>query len=140
MPSTLLFYVFGWDTKTLQASTIHVNTSEFKVIKTEIIGPVLLHLLKQDSRRYKFLKLFRNNRVRVDKQHFKTAQDDPSIVYSTPWNNFIGDLPFVLSFKLKEGNVVPSPNEFAIQNIDAKNFTCVNEIEIFGKKVIYARC
>jgi hypothetical protein len=50
MPSTLHFYVFGWDTKAgvLRAQTIHVSKNEFQLIKIDNPGFVLNYLVKQD--------------------------------------------------------------------------------------------
>jgi hypothetical protein len=46
-------------------------------------------------------------RIRVYKSFFKTAQDDPSMVYSVPYLIF-EEFPFLWSFKLKEGMLEPS--------------------------------
>ncbi len=112
MPNTLHFYVFGWDTKALLAGTIHVNATDFTLIKKEKIVNVLKCLAKQDPC-YEIDKKFKNRRVRVEQSLFKTAQDDATIVYSTPVNTY-DDLPFVLSFKLIEGKLAPSPIEFPV--------------------------
>jgi hypothetical protein len=77
-----------------------------------MIGPVIEYLAKQDKR-YDNAKQYINERVRVYKYYFKTVQDDPSIVYSTPMMTY-DELPFVLSFKLEEYKLAPSPIEFAV--------------------------
>jgi len=70
----------------------------------------------------------------------KTAQDDASVVFSTPGNTDDGDLPFVFSFKLVEGKLSPSPSKFAIQNIGESDVSGVNQFEIFSDKILYASC
>jgi hypothetical protein len=103
--------MFGWNTKkeALQALSIEVKTKNFKLIKQEDLGSVLKYLAKQDER-YEIDKKYVKRRVRVDQRQFKTAQDDSTIVYSTPLDTN-NDLPFVLSFKLLEGKLAPSPIE-----------------------------
>ena len=77
---------------------------------------MLANLAKQDKR-YEIDEKYLSDRVRVSRSYFKTAQDDASIVFSTPCNTERGDLPFVFSFKLVEGKLAPSPSKFAIQKI-----------------------
>jgi hypothetical protein len=97
--------------------------------------PVLLCLALQDKR-YAIANEYLNNRVRVDK--LRTAQDDSSIVFSTPFCTEIGDFPFVFSFKLAEGELAPSPSKFAIQKINTEDVWIVNQFEIYNDKILYA--
>jgi len=86
---------------------------------------VLKNLAKQDKR-YEIDKKNLGCRVRVDKDLLKKAQDDSSVVFSTPFYPEDDDLPFVLSFKLEEGKLAPSPSKFAIEEIDTSDVTLVN--------------
>ena len=85
---------------------------------------MLANLAKQD-RRYEIDEEYLSHRVRVDKDFFRTAQDDASVVFSTPWSTD-DDLPFVFSFKLVEGKLAPSPNKFAVQKINTLDVALVN--------------
>ena len=80
------------------------------------------------------------NRIRVDDNFLRTAQDDSSIVFSTPKNTNSGDLLFVFSFKLEEGKLAPSPSKFAIQKINTEDVWAVNLFEIYNDKILYANC
>ena len=111
----------------------------FRLVETVNIGPVLANLAKQD-RRYEIDEEYLSHRVRVDKDFFRTAQDDASVVFSTPWSTDDDDLPFVFSFKLVEGKLIPSSSKFAVQQISALDVALVNQFEIFSDKILYARC
>ena len=87
---------------------------------------MLANLAKQDER-YEIDQKYLSCRVRVENNFFKIAQDDSSVVFSTPKNTDYGDLPFVFSFKLDEGKLSPSPSKFAIQEIDTSDVRTVNE-------------
>jgi hypothetical protein len=100
---------------------------------------VLANLAEQDER-YKIDREYSSFRVRVAARYFKTAQDDDSVVFSNPWGTDRDELPFVLSFKLVEGKIAPSPSKFAIQQIDISDVFAVNSFEIFSDKILYARC
>jgi hypothetical protein len=78
--------------------------------------------------------------VRTWQTFFRTAQDDPSLVFVTSINSYIKELPFVLSFKLQNGKLVPSPSKFAAELIDTTNVWLVHQFEVIGDKVLYARC
>jgi len=83
MASALDIYVFGWDGTQLKAKTIQLNTAAFSILKTHLIDSVLDTLAAQDPR-YKIDHL--NKRIRIWHPYFRTAQDDPSIVFSNPRN------------------------------------------------------
>jgi hypothetical protein len=100
---------------------------------------VLSYLALQDKR-YAITNEYLSNRVRVDDNFLRTAQDDSSIVFSTPMSTDDGDLPFVFSFKLAEGKLAPSPSKFAIQKINTEDVWAVNIFEIYNDKILYARC
>ena len=85
---------------------------------------MLANLAKQDKR-YEIGEQYLSRRVRLGRSYFKTAQDDASIVFSTP-NDTRSELPFVFSFKLVEGKLAPSPSKFAIQQIDTSDITFVS--------------
>jgi len=99
---------------------------------------VLANLAKQDKR-YKIDQKYLKKRVRVSLDYLKTAQDDASLVFSTPQDTD-DELPFVFSFKLVEGKLAPSPSKYAIQKIRTEDVWRVNEFEVFSDKVLYARC
>ena len=88
---------------------------------------MLANLAKQDKR-YEIDQKYLSCRVRVENNFFKIAQDDSSVVFSTPKNTDYGGLPFVFSFKLDEGKLAPpSPSKFAIQEINTSDVRTVNE-------------
>ena len=99
----------------------------------------MLSYLALEDKRYAIGNKYLNYRVRID-GNFRTAQDDSSIVFSTPFNTQIGDLPFVFSFKLAEGKLAPSPSKFAIQKINTEDVWAVNQFEIYEDKILYALC
>ena len=100
----------------------------------------MLSYLALQDKRYAIANEYLNKRVRVNQDYFRTAQDDSSIVFSTPFNTHIGDLPFVFSFKLAEGKLAPSPSKFAIQKINTEDVWAVNQFEIYNDKILFARC
>lgn len=104
-----------------------------------MIGPVLDCLAKLDKR-YDIEEQFLEKRIRVWHSHLKTDQNDPTIVYSIPWKTKVGDLPFVLSFKLIEGKLAPSPSKFAVEQINTQDVYTINQFEIQNDRVLYARC
>ena len=99
----------------------------------------MLSYLASQDKRYAIANEYLKNRVRID-SNFKTAQDDSSIVFSTPKNTQIGELPFVFSFKLAEGKLAPSPSKFAIQKLNTEDVWSVNQFEIYNDKILFARC
>jgi hypothetical protein len=66
----------------LQVQTIHVNKSEFIIIKKEDNESVFECLAKQDKRYDNdIVNKFINIRPSLDPNFFTTDQDDPSLVY-----------------------------------------------------------
>ena len=106
-----------------------------------MIGHVLDNLAKQDPR-YNIDKEDIGKRVRLGRSSFKTSQSDPTIVFCNPCvtkSDGLRDLPYILSFKLNEGKLEPSPSKHAVEKIDLQVVLAINQFEIYADNVMYAR-
>jgi hypothetical protein len=117
-------------------SYLALQDKRYKIIDEYLIFRRQIAIWAYLARCFKHIYSFR---VRVDDLNLRTAQDDNSIVFSTPNNTYIGDLPLVFSFKLEEGKLAPSPSKFAIQKINTKDVWAVPQFEIYNDKILYAR-
>jgi hypothetical protein len=58
----------------------------------------------------------------------------------SPRTTDYGDLPYIVSFQLEEGEIYGTPHRIIAEKIDISNVVSIPQFEIFGDRILYARC
>jgi len=145
---SMFIYVFGWSENGLQLNSYKISSDFSKLfaigwndsgshsLDCELIEdtkrpvsdkdlisqlPVLEHLASLDAR-YKIKDKWLNPQYRVRVWNINQQPEDPTLVISHPWAVDV-EFPFVLSFRLADGTILPNNKPMTSRNWFKNSFT-----------------